>query len=140
MSEQRWVPVEDEDAWVLATVEQRFGGSVHMKRLHAPEGIPLELALSEEEFEKLTPVTGDPAVPVPDLVSLMDVNTGAVLHNLRLRYQNDDIFTAIGPIIVSVNPYKQLDSCSAESLGHMKEVPIWWEGWSCLRETIEGLT
>mmetsp|Transcript_31792 Transcript_31792/g.66569 ORF Transcript_31792/g.66569 Transcript_31792/m.66569 type:complete len:1417 (+) Transcript_31792:14-4264(+) len=120
---QYWVQVEDEDAWVLATVTEKFGGSVHMKRFHAPDGVPLELAVSDADFEKLTPAAGNPEEAVPDLVSLMDVNTGAVLHNLRLRYQNDEIFTAIGPIIISVNPYKKLDICSAEALGNMKEDP-----------------
>ena len=107
---------------MIATVEERFGGSVHMKRRHAPQGVSHEVAVSDEDFKKLTPVTGNPDVSVPDLVALMDVNTGAVLHNLRLRYSNDDIFTAIGPIIVSVNPYKKLEMCSAEALGNMKEV------------------
>ena len=78
----RRIQVDDADAWVLATVEQKFGGSVHMKRLHAPDGVPLELAVSDADFEKLTPATGNPEVPVPDLVALMDVNTGAVLHKI----------------------------------------------------------
>eukprot|EP00322_Chrysochromulina_rotalis_P026702 CAMPEP_0115887378 /NCGR_PEP_ID=MMETSP0287-20121206/31730_1 /TAXON_ID=412157 /ORGANISM="Chrysochromulina rotalis, Strain UIO044" /LENGTH=1428 /DNA_ID=CAMNT_0003343967 /DNA_START=24 /DNA_END=4312 /DNA_ORIENTATION=+ len=84
-----------------------------------PPGVEIKLSMKEEEFEKLTPVTCDPKASVDDLVMLSDVNTGAVLNNLRVRYQSDEIFTAIGPILIVVNPYKPLPLCSAE---HMTEL------------------
>ena len=43
-----------------------------------------------------------------DMVSLGDMNNAALLHNLRLRYWEDDIFTYIGPILIAVNPYKAI--------------------------------
>lgn len=94
---------------------------MELKRRKPPEGIDAKVVLSVEEFEKLTPVTGDPDQMVADLVYLPDVNTGAVLHNLKLRYQNDEIFTAIGPILVVVNPYKTLAINSAEHMTSMTE-------------------
>jgi len=80
------------------------------------------MAVSDDEFAKLTPVTGDVDHGVADLVSLTDVNTGVMLHNLRLRYAQDEIYTAIGPILISVNPYRKLDVCSAEAIGRLMEV------------------
>ena len=75
-----------------------------------------------EAYKKLTPVTGDMSVPVHDLCLLEDVNTASLLHTLRQRYAVDDIYTAIGPIAVAVNPYKKVASCSAENFANMKDL------------------
>lgn len=108
---------------MLATVDERFGGSVHMKRLHAPEGFELDLMVSDEDFTKLMPVTGkDEELVVEDMVLLHDVNEAGMLHNLRQRYLRDDIYTSIGPILIAINPYKSLDMCGAEAIAHMIEV------------------
>jgi myosin heavy subunit len=45
----------------------------------------------------------------PDMVKLGDLHEAALLHNIRLRFSQDHIFTYIGPILVACNPYKQLD-------------------------------
>ena len=55
---------------------------------------------------------------MPNMVDLGDLNEAAILHNLRIRYNDGDdyngthvgtqIFTFIGPILISVNPYKGL--------------------------------
>lgn len=46
--------------------------------------------------------------PVRDMVRLGDLNEAAILHNLRARFRSGLIYTFIGPILVSVNPYKRL--------------------------------
>lgn len=46
--------------------------------------------------------------PVDDLLKLEELHEGAILNNLRMRYQQDDIYTYISNIVLSVNPYKQL--------------------------------
>ena len=46
---------------------------------------------------------------LPDLLSLGEFNEGALLHNIRLRYLNNQIYTSVGiPILISINPYKKL--------------------------------
>ena len=45
---------------------------------------------------------------VRDMVRLGDLNEASILHNLRLRFSLDLIYTLIGPILVSVNPYTRL--------------------------------
>eukprot|EP01047_Picozoa_sp_COSAG01_P016406 COSAG01_NODE_840_length_13184_cov_18.465724_5_plen_1561_part_00 len=52
--------------------------------------------------------------PAPDMVKLGDLHEAALLHNLRLRFQNDDIFTYIGPILVACNPYKAIPMFTPE--------------------------
>ena len=59
---------------------------------------------------------------VNDLLSLSDFNEGALLHNIRLRYQQNQIYTAVGlPILVSINPYKEVGIYGAEQARKYKE-------------------
>lgn len=46
---------------------------------------------------------------VDDLVMLPKVNEESVVENIKKRYMNDIIYTNIGPVLISVNPYKRLD-------------------------------
>ncbi|CAJ1423783.1 unnamed protein product, partial [Effrenium voratum] len=53
----------------------------------------------------------DPAclTGVDDLLTLGDFNEPALLHNIRVRYEEDKIYTGIGmPILISVNPYQNI--------------------------------
>jgi myosin-7 len=62
--------------------------------------------------------------PVPNLVELADLNEASVLHCLRARYNKGEsfdgvpcdtqMFTYIGPIMIYINPYKQLPIFTAE--------------------------
>eukprot|EP01083_Nonionella_stella_P052430 139092_1 len=45
----------------------------------------------------------------PDLVLLDTMNDPLILHNLRSRFENDQIYTQIGTILISINPYNWLD-------------------------------
>ena len=42
--------------------------------------------------------------PPTDLIKLTDVNRASILHSLRLRFQRDQIYTSVGPILVALNP------------------------------------
>ena len=50
----------------------------------------------------------------PDMTKLGDLHEAALLHNLRLRFMDDDIFTYIGPILVASNPYKRIPMFTPE--------------------------
>lgn len=41
-----------------------------------------------------------------DMVRMTDVNEATILHNLKVRFQQDAIYTNIGTILVSINPFK----------------------------------
>ncbi|XP_076827594.1 myosin IEb [Brachyhypopomus gauderio] len=45
---------------------------------------------------------------VDDMVLLAKINEDAITDNLKKRYMDDFIFTYIGPVLISVNPFKQL--------------------------------
>ncbi|XP_033750743.1 unconventional myosin-Ie-like isoform X1 [Pecten maximus] len=46
---------------------------------------------------------------VDDMVLLQKISEAAILDNIKKRYMDDCIYTYIGPVLVSVNPFKQLN-------------------------------
>jgi myosin-5 len=46
---------------------------------------------------------------VDDLIGLTHLHEPAILHALRLRYDADIIYTATGPILIAINPFKPMD-------------------------------
>jgi myosin-5 len=46
---------------------------------------------------------------VDDLIGLTHLHEPAILHALRLRYDADIIYTATGPILIAVNPFKPME-------------------------------
>lgn len=102
-----WLPVA-RDGHVPAVEVRRSGGTVTLAHWCAGGAPPAEVAVPVERLAELAPVCGDPSATTDDLVSLPDISLPAVLHNLRLRFASDAIYTAIGPVLISVNPHKRL--------------------------------
>ena len=46
---------------------------------------------------------------VDNMVELEELSEAAILHNLRLRFDDNVIYTYISSILVSINPFKQLN-------------------------------
>lgn len=53
---------------------------------------------------------------VSDILELADFSEMSLVHTLRTRFLRDDIFTAVGPILVSINPYRWNPELYAEDL------------------------
>ena len=53
---------------------------------------------------------------VDDLIGLTHLHEPAILHSLRLRYDSDIIYTATGPILIAVNPFKRMDNLYSTSM------------------------
>lgn len=45
---------------------------------------------------------------VDDLVLLDDISEGGIVQNLKSRFNSDLIYTYIGPVLISVNPFKTI--------------------------------
>jgi myosin-5 len=45
---------------------------------------------------------------VPDLTGLTYLNEPSILHGLNLRYADDLIYTHAGPVLIAINPFKQV--------------------------------
>ena len=43
--------------------------------------------------------------PPSDLIQLTDVHRPGILHTLRKRFEQDQIYTSVGPILVALNPF-----------------------------------
>ena len=71
-------------------------GKVNRRRVSAKEA-KRACALTPSHLER---------APPHDLVMLPAVNEPMILHALRQRYHNYEIYTSVGSILVSVNPFK----------------------------------
>uniref|UniRef100_A0A8C4WUF6 Unconventional myosin-X-like n=1 Tax=Gopherus evgoodei TaxID=1825980 RepID=A0A8C4WUF6_9SAUR len=79
--------------------------------------------------EKVLPMHQTSVEGVEDMSMLGDMHEAAILLNLHQRYQQDSIYTNIGSILASVNPYKPISglySAAAMDLyrrHHLGELP-----------------
>jgi hypothetical protein len=102
MSQLVWLPCDDAMAFARAAVTRSATSddpTVQLQRLD--NGAKVSLAAAE--FERLSLASGA-GEPVDDLATLAQSNDATFLETLRQRYANDDIYTAIGPVIISINP------------------------------------
>ncbi len=61
----------------------------------------------------------DPAID--DLINISDLNEMSILHNLRIRYKRDVIYTNVSSILISVNPFKLLPLYTPEILDEYRQ-------------------
>ncbi len=54
-------------------------------------------------------ITDSDDVGVDDILKLRDFSEMSLIHTLRVRYFRDEIYTMVGPILISLNPYKQMN-------------------------------
>ncbi|XP_055964932.1 unconventional myosin-X isoform X1 [Sorex fumeus] len=55
---------------------------------------------------------------VDDMATLTELHGGSIMHNLHQRYKRNQIYTYIGSIIASVNPYKPIGGLYEPSTMH----------------------
>ena len=101
-----WIWVKHRhDAWVPAKVESR--------------GSDGSLSCVERETSKRRTVKAEsvgPAIPnirdlitmTSDLVQMAHVNESSIIDLLKRRFKRDKCYTAIGDILIAVNPFKRL--------------------------------
>ena len=53
---------------------------------------------------------------ISDLINISDLNEMSILHNLRIRFKEDKIYTSVSSILISVNPFKLLPLYTPEVL------------------------
>ncbi|RDD37299.1 Unconventional myosin-Ib [Trichoplax sp. H2] len=58
----------------------------------------------------------DDTTGVPDLILLDEVSDNAILFNLQQRYYDNQIYTYIGNVVISVNPYQKLPIYTSETI------------------------
>ncbi|CAN0160389.1 unnamed protein product, partial [Ectocarpus sp. 6 AP-2014] len=51
---------------------------------------------------------------VPDAMNVSNLTQASLLHTVRERYNRDEVYTRVGPVLMSVNPYKWIVGLYAE--------------------------
>ncbi|TQV93311.1 myosin type II heavy chain [Cordyceps javanica] len=98
-SGKRYVWLKDpEEAFVKGwVVQEKPGGNLVVQ---IDDGSHREV--EPDGFDKVNPTKFDKA---NDMAELTHLNEASVVHNLRIRYQSDLIYTYSGLFLVTVNPY-----------------------------------
>lgn len=110
-----WVWIHDEEERYLpAKVKKQFkkGDSTQVQ---TEDGENRNLSPADTQLvEDCNPEALDSGIM--DLVNISDLNEMSILHNLRIRFKEDLIYTNISSILISVNPFKLLPLYTPERL------------------------
>ncbi|KAI5420478.1 myosin-2 [Lathyrus oleraceus] len=86
--------------WELGSMQSTSGEEVYVL---LSNGKVLNLATSE-----IVPANPNILDGVDNLIKLAYLNEPSVLHNLRFRYSQEMIYSKAGPILIALNPFKDL--------------------------------
>ncbi|XP_057292691.1 unconventional myosin-X-like isoform X2 [Hydractinia symbiolongicarpus] len=96
-----WLLVEDD--WQAAVVTENKNGQITFT---AETGKKHDFPFTSINRQVAAPMHQSSIDGVEDMAKLGDMHEAAILYNLNQRYQNSQIYTHIGSILVAVNPYK----------------------------------
>ncbi|KAH1218503.1 Myosin-2 [Glycine max] len=86
--------------WELGTIQSTSGEEASVS---LSNGNVMKVSRSE-----LLPANPDILEGVEDLIQLSYLNEPSVLHNLQSRYSQDMIYSKSGPILIALNPFKDV--------------------------------
>jgi myosin heavy subunit len=115
IAEGSWVWLADENEIVLpAQVLESFKPGEAAK-LKTEDGETHNIsAEATKEMVKMDEQILDASID--NLIQLNELNESTILHNLRIRFKNDEIYTFVSSILVAVNPFKMLECYTPELL------------------------
>ncbi|XP_011022005.1 PREDICTED: myosin-1-like isoform X1 [Populus euphratica] len=96
---QSWFQLSNGD-WELGKILSTTGTE---SVISPPDGKVLKV-----KTESLVPANPDILDGVDDLMQLSYLNEPSVLYNLQYRYNRDMIYTKAGPVLVAINPFKEV--------------------------------
>lgn len=91
----------ESESWIPVKLHSESGGKIMAK----DTGDQQYEFLTTQEMPKCA---SSSLTPVENMVAMEELSEAAILHNLRMRFEKDDIYTYISSILVSVNPFKQI--------------------------------
>ncbi|EMS56234.1 Myosin-2 heavy chain [Triticum urartu] len=91
---------EQDEKWELGQIQSISGDDVE---IHLVNGEVLTLP-----SERLLPANPDILDGVDDLIQMSYLNEPSVLYNLQYRYSRDHIYTKAGPVLIAINPLKEV--------------------------------
>ncbi|CAM9682192.1 unnamed protein product, partial [Ectocarpus sp. 12 AP-2014] len=117
-----WVWIPDEDEVVLPAKAKSAFRLGERATVVMENGTTRILSGRESAYCSLCdPQSMDPKVD--NLTVLDDLNENSLLNILRTRFRKDMIYSNIGTILVSVNPFKPLPLYTPQQMERYKEGP-----------------
>ena len=92
-----------EHAYLPATVVQRTEAGLDVRLVDGSTYTLAAAAASQVVLADPLALQGS-----DDMVRFNLLTEASIVHNLRVRYEREAIYTAVGPILISVNPLRQL--------------------------------
>ncbi|KAG5235563.1 Myosin-2 heavy chain [Salix suchowensis] len=99
--------------WDLGKIEETLGDEATISLL---SGTVVKVSTAE-----LLPANPDILEGVDDLMQLSYLNEPSVLHNIKHRYAQDLIYSKAGPVLIAVNPFKEIPIYGNEILTSYKQ-------------------
>mmetsp|Transcript_7888 Transcript_7888/g.13279 ORF Transcript_7888/g.13279 Transcript_7888/m.13279 type:complete len:1294 (-) Transcript_7888:21-3902(-) len=99
-----WIPDESQGYVVGQVLHEYYDGNTTVRTL---DGSEIEVSIPKDR-EKIPVKLSALKKLTDDLVKLEDINDPFIVHNLRERCKNGDIYTYVGDILISINPYERL--------------------------------
>ena len=113
-----WIPSEEEmyvPAKVLSTFKAGEPGKVQTE-----DGE--DVSLTPEQSKECTVANAECLnSKIDNLINLNDLSENAILHNLRIRFKENTIYTYVSSILISVNPFKLLPLYTPEMMDFYRE-------------------
>jgi len=97
----------EKNEWECATVENCNDATV---LLVTDFGKIIEKSLNSVNGEFVKAMSIEVEEGSPDMARMSELNESTILTNLNTRYKKNEIYTYIGSILISVNPYKRIQS------------------------------
>ncbi|XP_075425742.1 unconventional myosin-VIIb isoform X2 [Ascaphus truei] len=72
--------------------------------------------ITARNASSVRPMHPSSAQGVEDMIRLGDLNEAGIVHNLHIRYKDNNVYTYIGAILVAVNPYQELTLYNTEQI------------------------
>eukprot|EP00927_Polykrikos_kofoidii_P040165 TRINITY_DN34382_c0_g1_i1.p1 TRINITY_DN34382_c0_g1~~TRINITY_DN34382_c0_g1_i1.p1 ORF type:complete len:1822 (-),score=257.08 TRINITY_DN34382_c0_g1_i1:433-5898(-) len=108
--EQVWVP-HPVHVWLPCTL-QRAGAKTKPAEFTTDDGEVV--SIPAERVNSLIRVSEEDLHGMEDVSSLPSVHAGSILHSVRVRFARREIYTRVGRILLSVNPFMPLPIFSAK--------------------------
>ncbi|KAJ8764679.1 hypothetical protein K2173_007767 [Erythroxylum novogranatense] len=77
--------------------------------------------VADVSTEELLPANPDILEGVENLIQLSYLNEPSVLHNLSCRYSQDMIYSKAGPVLIAVNPFKDVQIYGSKYINAYKQ-------------------
>lgn len=93
---------QDDKTWLLGELKEKSNGKTVSVQLSNGK------TLSNADFANFVPANPALQQAIADLTQLSYLNEPSILDNLDQRYRQETIYTNAGPVLIAVNPCKNL--------------------------------